>query len=333
MTNAKPATLSTRTLGAGVFMHRVLFLLVALVGCSTPPPAPPLGSTEDLGPGPVAETSPDLPGVTVTLLEAGSPPLRRLRYQPVMGREEVLRVTETPDIRHSGTDGTKRHGTEPTEHLVRLTPRGRRDGYLVRYDVTLEMTDERPPDGEAAAWDALHKGTAEGHASDRGLSKDLNPRLARIPDADAAAAVRMTWIGVEGLRVPFPEEDVGIGARWAVVDRFSHYGAESERTRTWTLVALEGDAGRVSYIEEHTITDPEMRVRRMPKGTRATLDSFEYAGQGELDFDLRWFTATGQEHGELHSRYHAEIPGTVRYDYRTDGTSDVRWERGGTSEP
>ena len=76
-----------------------------------------------------------------------------------------------------------------------------------------------------------------------------------------------------------------------------------------------------------------MRVRRMPKGTRATLDSFEYAGQGELDFDLRWFTATGQEHGELHSRYHAEIPGTVRYDYRTDGTSDVRWERGGTSEP
>ena len=306
----------------------------ALVGCG------PLGGIEHSQPvdvplEPVDEgpDSPGVEGITVTLLETGAEPRRALRYQAALGTPERLHMAWAGSSKGRDYDGTSWDETATTAIDVDLVPRRTKGRGLVEYDVVLRnvaVTSTGGIDDDAYAEvmrDALDGGTAVGVVSTRGLGVQINPRLARIPDRSAAYAVKGIWESVGRSSVPLPLEEIGVGARWQVVDNTRDLGVETTRTRTFTLTSLEDELGWVDVETRTVAEDQSFKVARLPKGTTVVMRSYEAVARGRESFHLRRFTpiegtgegtvtsdvlATLPVHGEKTRTSAGEFTGTVR---------------------
>ena len=299
----------TRTL-LGVLAIGVLTGCGALGGVEHSLPADVPLEPVDEGP-----DSPDVDGITVTLDEPGAEPRRALRYQAALGTPERLHMAWTASSKGRDYDGSRWKESGSVALDVDLVPRRTKGRGLVEYDVVLRnvaVTSAGAVGSEAYAEvkrDALEGGTAVGVVSTRGLGVQINPRLARIPDRGAAYAVKAIWETVGRSSVPLPLEEIGVGARWQVVDSTRDLGVETTRTRTFTLTSLEDDLGWVD-VETRTVAENQsFKVARLPKGTTVVMRRYEALTQGKESFHLRRFTPIeGTSEGTVTSDVLATLP-------------------------
>ncbi len=292
---------------------------VGAVGCRGHSPAP--GGTEDaasdvgdpfLAPAPAARTSeardaaPEAsvaatkPAATasVHVLDPGKAPRRKLRYAWHKEHGETLTI----DLRT--TAATESEGERPPE--VPLPP--------VRIVVALEPREVTPAGDLAYAWHvtstkvtpaagsnpqlaegmiaevgAIGHLAGTGALSARGLSTAVTVDPASVADVSDAGAtgemveqVRQTLFDLE---TPFPDEEVGQGARWEKIARLTARSAVVTQTETFTLASLAGDKGTVDDVLAQTAPSQEW-----PGGGGGSepsrLDSMLATGTVRSRFDL-----------------------------------------------
>jgi hypothetical protein len=107
------------------------------------------------------------------------------------------------------------------------------------------------------------------------------------PPGGNAADLDRFWQNMEGTSAPFPEEPVGVGARWEVRQQVVSQGISMEQTTYYTLVSRKGNKAVVSLAIAQAAAPQNLSLPDLPPGSSARLESFSGSGSGSQTINLQ----------------------------------------------
>lgn len=234
---------------------------------------------------------------TVKLLSAGQAPQEPLRLAIASGQEETMRMTMTMGMAME-MDGS------PMMPYTKLPPTVMDMGIDIgtvekngdfRYDFALDAVEVlASADSPPGLVEAIRASMADlkgmsGHStvSNRGEVCDA---AFKIPD-NVSAQVKQTMEGMQQslqqIAVPFPEEAVGVGAKWEVITRLDHaQGLTLTQTSTYEILERSGSTVKLATSVTQKAAPQEMHPPGLPPGASVHLESMESSGAGTTVFDL-----------------------------------------------
>ena len=258
----------------------------------------------------------DAPPARLKLLDPGQSPRRKLRYSWRPGQRETLVM----DLRTSASteEGSSKQPEIqlPPVHIVLAidpldtSPAGDLS-FAWRVTSTAVNPDAQTPatltDGmraEVAAIEHL-SGTAAVTSSGISTRISIDPEQWHEVDAGArsqagasdveggASAAGVTRQMVEQVRqtlrdvaAPFPEEEVGVGARWQKLSQLASRDARVTQTEVFTLAKLTASTGALDDILAQTAPPQPLLSPGGAPGTQARIESMLASGDGKTQFDL-----------------------------------------------
>ncbi|HZU84637.1 MAG TPA: hypothetical protein VE987_17025 [Polyangiaceae bacterium] len=289
-------------------------------GHGGPPPSGAAVSSTARAPASPAEAADDADGArpkaaadilaSVTLLDPGRPPRRKLRYAWRVDQKELLSMV-LRTAASTESEGTRQPEVPlPTVHVaIAIDPRSvSPDGdmsYAWRVtSAAVEATEDTPSqmaDGMRAEVAEIERLSGSSRVTSRGITDEVTIDPAADPSADAAAAADRTPESNRGgtsqmaeqirqtlhdVAAPFPEEEVGAGARWRKLSQLDASDARITQTETFRLVELRGGGGTLDDTLAQTAPPQPLRGPGAQAGTQARLDSMLASGQASVRFDL-----------------------------------------------
>jgi hypothetical protein len=269
------------------------------------------------GSNPAAAASSDVGGVrsqgartmpALTLLEPGRAPRQPLRYTWRVDQPEQL----TMDLRTTATTNeanvqAPRIPLPPVRIVMAIDPRSVTSEGDLRYAWRVTSTavgnDAGAPDpvvegmqAEVATVAAL---SGTGVVTSRGLTREVNLDRASLSGASAArdasenggqpATGKMVDQVLQTLRdvaAPFPEEDVGVGARWQKLSDVASSDAAVTQTETFTLVEIAPSRGTLHDVLVQTAPSQPLLAEGMPAGAQARMESMLVSADAKTTFDF-----------------------------------------------
>jgi hypothetical protein len=273
---------------------------IASPSASTAASAPPSASATTSAsaasaPAPAPSTRQVVTGAT-KLLDPGRAPRKKLRYAWHVDRKEQL-VMDLRTAASTEIGGAKQSEIPlpPVHVAVDLDPKSvGPDGelhYGWRVAAATVTADAQMPaqivDGMRTEVSAIEHLAGTGIVSSRGLAQDVTIDPASVVDAGATGQmveqVRQT---LRDLEVPFPEEEVGRGARWQKIAQLETKGSRLTQTDTFTLGEVKGDLGSVDDVLAQTAPPQSLHAPGMPNGAEARMESMLASGSSKMAFDL-----------------------------------------------
>ncbi|MGH7294694.1 MAG: hypothetical protein ACRELB_07170 [Polyangiaceae bacterium] len=251
-------------------------------------PSPSQAPSADAGP----------PGSSVRLLEPGRPPRRKVRYTWHPDQKELLVM----DLRTSAA--TEIGGTSqgeiplPPVHItVDIDPAGVTPGGDLAYawrvrGASVTATPGSPPamaEGMRAEVAAVDHLAGRAVVSARGLSQEKEVTVDPATVVDAGTTGQMVEQVRQTLRdvaVPWPAEEIGVGAKWQKISQLDTRGSHLTQTDTFTLAALEGGGGTADDVLAQTAPPQVLRSPGGPSGADARMESMLGSGSSKIRFDL-----------------------------------------------
>lgn len=302
---------------------RSVALCFALLACGGPVPGPatppePSAKPAEPPPAPTAEAPKDPPkkeeppapkaleaiAPSVKVLEAGAAPKKALRYKFKAGTVEYLEM-DMKMAMAMAMGGKSAPKTElPTIRTVmkvegkEVTPEGdlRCTFYADRVEVLKDA--QVPPklrtelEKEIAGLVGM-KGKSR--ISNRGVASETEFELPPNAPEKLKSQLDSMRDAVRQMYVPFPEEEVGKGAKWEVTSRVPLSGAMMDTKMLYTLTKVD-DATANADVETN-ISAPAnqpMQVGQLPPGATATLDSLSGKGTGKVSPSFVHLASNGQ---------------------------------------
>lgn len=233
-------------------------------------------------------------GPVVELIDAGAAPHQTLRYDLVAGSTETMLMTMRMQMTQT-LDGMKLPSVAvpPMVMTMRLNVIEKTDDGDYRYDFELLDADVADEPGAMPQMVAMlrqnlrtmigAKGT--GLLSERGVSKETEFDMPPGMDPTARQSIESLEQSLSQVGVVLPEEPIGVGGSWKVIQKLDLNGIHITNTSTITLRARDG-----SRIELQTDTTgvgdtQEIDNPGMP-GTTITVNSVKAKGEGSARFDL-----------------------------------------------
>ena len=234
------------------------------------------------------------------LLDQGAAPRRALRYGWRGRQAETL----TMDLRTAASTeegGNKQPEIElpPVRILVAIDPRGvSPEGELsYAWHVTSAevTTDAQTPSALAAGMSAevaeVERLSGSGVVTSRGLSKrvsiDALPAIGASSKNATGQMVEQVRQTLRDVAAPFPEEEVGVGARWEKLSQLASPDARVTQTETFRLVAIDGDTGSLADVLAQTAPpQPLLSPGAAPGAPPARIESMLSSGDGTTRFVL-----------------------------------------------
>jgi hypothetical protein len=285
-----------------------LFVLMIAVACSKRAPVPSetakaASATETMALSPAvppsslaAPTSGGSPMATMKLLDAGRGPRHKLRYSWRAGRAERATV----DLRTATS--TEILGEKPTEiplppvHIViALDPQSvTADGTLLYawqvLSASVAESRETPSqiaDGMRLEVSAIDHLSGKAEVTSRGLARDVSIDSASVNDAGATGQmIEQVRQILRDLAAPFPEEEIGQGARWEKLSQLASKDARITQTDTFSLLELTGNKGIVDDVLAQTAPPQALTASGPASGAQARLESMLASGDAKTHFDL-----------------------------------------------
>jgi hypothetical protein len=141
-------------------------------------------------------------------------------------------------------------------------------------------------------WHEAPSGTT-GAASPNDADGASRPGAAGETRAAGAMSPGVTGQMVEQVRqtlrdvaAPFPDEDVGLGARWEKLSQLASRDARVTQTEVFTLTEVAGSAGALDDILAQTAPPQPLLSPGGSTGPQARIDSMLASGDGKTQFDL-----------------------------------------------
>lgn len=291
---------------------RSLALSLSLLACGGPVPGPatppePTASAKpaDPPPQPTAEAPKDPPkkedpapkaleaiAPSVKVLEAGAAPKKALRYKFKAGTTEYLEMDMKMAMAMS-MGGKSAPKTElPTIRTVmkveakEVTPEG--DLRCTFFADRVEVLKDAPAPPQLRA--QLEKEIAglvgmkgKSRISNRGVASETEFELPPSAPEKLKSQLDSMRDAVRQMYVPFPEEEVGKGAKWEVTSRVPLSGAMMDTKMLYALTKV--DEANANADVETTISAPAnqpMTVGQLPPGATATLEALSGKGSGKV---------------------------------------------------
>jgi hypothetical protein len=265
---------------------------------TTAPPADPhmARSVDPAGKAPTPAEPAAIPGTTeVRLLEPGTPPFAPLRYRLTAGTENTLTMvqrmrmemrvagmalpaTDSPPMRMSITFRVADVATDGSASFE----------FRMGRPEVLEGEGGNPAAaaGMREALGLMEGFSGRGRCTDRGVTLDTSFDLPPGMPPEMNQIFESIKQSITQLSNPFPEEPVGIGARWEVVNGIEMMGMRIRQVATYALASLEGDLGALTFEIRQSAEPGEIRMPGMPAGLGARLERFDTTGTGTLRMRL-----------------------------------------------
>jgi hypothetical protein len=269
---------------------------------------------------------------SVKLLDPGQEPRYKLRYAYESGRKERAKLV-------SGTGLTMEVGGQKLE--LPAMP-------------DLEMTativiKELLSNGSARRRLSIDKVDLKKGGLDPSLRGDVESALARLEGLDGRDVIdsrgfihelKLERVQADGelrqflesmqqalgqMGAPFPEEEVGKGARWRIDTKVSQQGIRLTQAATYELVEIDGKKGRAKV--ELTQRSPAGAVSPpgLPAGVQAELLSLDSTGSGELSFDLGRMIPDGHVTTKSRIRVRTTLPTGGKQDATMNVTARAKF--------
>lgn len=263
----------------------------------TPPPPPP---------------AVELPGPDIKVLEAGAEPREPLRLALKPGQTQTMVMTMKMGMAMEiGPQKAPPTSIPPMQMTMNLnvkeiTPEGD-----IRTDFVLESIEVLPDptampvvvDAMKTMLQSMSKISGSQVITPRGIGKsaqfnmppDINPQIQQTIDGMQRQ--------INQLAVPFPEEPVGVGARWTVTQHLEQQGMRLDQVATWELVKREGTTITLANSLIQSAAPQPMNAPGLPPGTSVMLEALESKGKGDVEADLTQLSPLKSKVGlEMHMR-------------------------------
>lgn len=266
---------------------------------------------------PVADNSKDAqPGMStavaaagsVKLLNAGAEPRTVLQLHPKAGDQQKLGLTLKMAMEMQVGDMQNQAVKLPAFKMPMdvtvktVSPEG---------DITYETVMGEPSvaeEGGGPAADAIKnslaslKGlTGTGLISSRGILKNSDVKAVPGADPNLKQAIDQMKESLSQMATPFPEEAVGLGAKWEVSKPIKSQGMTLNQTTTYELLSVDGDHITAKSAFVQNASNQKIQSPAMP-GMKIDLTKMTGRGTGELQLDLAQLLpsmATADSHSEF----------------------------------
>lgn len=248
-------------------------------------------SAEADGPEPKAKADPH----GVRLVEAGTEPRQKLRYKFVVGRTDRLQMTTTSSMKMQMGEQKADVPTAPAVRVVAaLTVKDVAADGSARRTLLLEDVGLLPGPGLSKEQrdqaeknlSALEKLTGKDRVDSRGFVRQVELDSSKIDNPALKQALASMQQTFDQMGAPFPEEAVGVGAKWQVKSRIDQMGIKLSQIADYELAEISGDKGKIKVKIQQTAPGGTMNLPGLPQGATAKLVSMRGSGKGELGFDL-----------------------------------------------
>lgn len=242
----------------------IVSFFALLVGCSTkikPDPSKP---------------------AEVKLVESGSGEKSPLRFKPVSGTTEEMRMTMRMGVKVAG----QQVDIPPIVVTLSLTTRDVEADGSFTYDYTLKRASIEGGDPRMAAAFAKMRelegmsGTAR--LSSRGVILSNKANLPSGVGAETRDILDSLNQSLGQMMAPVPEEAVGVGAKWDVTQAVESKGIVLVQTAHYELASRTGDKVGLKVTLSQNADSQEMEV----EGTKVELESMNTNGGGDVQLDL-----------------------------------------------
>lgn len=255
-----------------------------VVAQPTTPPPPPTVSAPMAGE----------PAV-ITLIDAGAEPREPLRLQLTAGQAQTMVMTMRMAMdMQLGDSKIPRISSPPMQMTMSLAVKEITPDGDIRSEFSLDKVDvledkAAPPEmvtqmkallGTMQKLSGTSTVTTRGivKAADFTLPQDLNPMLRQSMDS-----MRQQ---VHQLSVPFPEEALGVGAKWTVTQNLEQNNMKLQQVVAWELKERAGTVVKLASTLTQSAEPQEMKPPGMQPGAKAMLETLNSTGQGVTEVDL-----------------------------------------------
>jgi hypothetical protein len=220
----------------------------------------------------------------VTVLDAGTGEKRELRLTPKVGSRQSVEMTWSGSIARALFGWTGPAEPMPTSvvayevRVTRVEPNG--DIHLSSSVRSVKL----PPDG-GEPLPGLVGSTSTSVLSSRGVI--LSNQMVSAATGDNVDALELAWQNMLGTNPSFPEEPVGVGARWEVRERLHTPTVDVDQTTVYTLVSWKGNKAALTKAITQTAAPQALSLPDLPSGSSASLETLSGSGSGLCTVDLR----------------------------------------------
>jgi len=267
-------------------MTRLRSLLAALVFTASLPACTSRGSQESC-----IKSTAHAP--VVKLIDAGQEPRAPMRLAIASDQKEVMAMTMKMAMAMDGVQKLP-HTRLPAMVMnmgLAVTEVNAHGDF--RYDFTLDAVDVVAGDSPPAMVEALRTalGAMKGITGHSRLTSraEVCEASVKVPDA-VPPQLKQTMDGLQQsmaqISVPFPEEPVGVGARWEVSTRLANQGVDLNQTTTYEIVERTPTTVKVATKITQRAAPQKMNPPGLPPGAVVNLESLDSSGSGTTVFDL-----------------------------------------------
>lgn len=241
--------------------------LTLMAAAQTPPAAAP--------PAAAAQAAPP----AITVLSTGTGPKRAVRYRAAAGARDRIEMSMQMSIDVDVPEIGPQHFEPPP---VRIVMDIDVDDVAANGDITssMEMVSASmegagmPP----GMLDMLKGLSGVLVISDRGLVRSMQLDTSRI--ANPAVEQVLSSMGFDRLATPMPEQAVGVGAKWEVVQTIDANNMQTNQKSSYELVAMDATSMTFDVTVEQSAAPQKMALPGVPM--EASLVSMAGEGRGRM---------------------------------------------------
>lgn len=225
--------------------------------------------------------------VKLELLSAGSGAKRAIRMSAKVGDASAFTMTQSMEMSMSMGEMAMPAQKMPSmkittqNRVLEITPEGNYRLESVITDASLEGGDDVNPmaaQGMRAAMDAM-KGTRTVQ-----LMTPSGRTLESVTKAPEGAPPELAQSTEEASRemqsIAFPEEPIGVGARWRVTMNMNQQGVRLKQVAEYELVDLKEDQATVNFTLTQSAEPQKFSPAGMPAEADAEIKSWQGTGRG-----------------------------------------------------
>jgi hypothetical protein len=258
------------------------------------PPAASSGAPAEVADAPDAGELKKTKGPKVELLSAGADPKRELRYVFKKGTKEKIDLTTTTKLAMTMMGKTMdAPATPPVSMVVSLEVLSVDEAGTAKRKLAVEKVKMEnapaPAPGQpdiASQLGNLEKLRGRDEVDSRGVVRAIKMQFVDTDDPQLKAIADSMEQNFSQLGAPFPEEAVGVGAKWRVKTKLEQMGFRLDQTATYKLASLDGDKGKLEITIQQSAPAGKLSLPGIPAGAAADLESMKGNGTGDIAFEL-----------------------------------------------
>jgi len=237
------------------------------------------------------------PKPLIKVIDAGQEPRTPLRVKVEAGQREtmVMTMTMTMDMDMGGLGAIPKMDMPPIEMTMPIHVTSVSDTGDFRYEFSLDSVAVKDRPGIPPELVEALRGAMKGIiglsgstvVSNRGEVREATFKVPPNVQPQIKQTMESMQQSMQQIAIPFPEEAVGIGAKWEVSSTLNQVGGiNMTQVSEYEITAREGDVLTLNNGIQQSAPSQVMKAPGIPSTAVVTLQSMKSKGGGTTSFDL-----------------------------------------------